>query len=166
MGAFNSPRAHQAVHGQAEFGALAVAQPADARGQSLKLDALARQRNPAGQRFIVREHLERPAGRCGRCRRGSPESATQRNGPRPSQNSGRMYSGTKPGMSKASLDAGLLGLRADVVAVVEGHRARLLQRQHGFDVRAHGGHGARQRIPRDRARAARAASSSVMPLGT
>ena len=32
---------------------------------------------------------------------GSPESAAQRNGPLPSQNSGRMYSGTKPGMSNA-----------------------------------------------------------------
>ncbi len=28
---------------------------------------------------------------------GSPDSATQRNGPLPSQNSGRMYAGTKPG---------------------------------------------------------------------
>ena len=31
----------------------------------------------------------------------SPESATQRNGPLPSQNSGRMYAGTKPGKAKA-----------------------------------------------------------------
>ena len=34
---------------------------------------------------------------------GSPDSATQRNGPFPSQNSGRMYSGTKPGIAKASV---------------------------------------------------------------
>ena len=34
---------------------------------------------------------------------GSPESATQRNGPFPSQKSGLMYSGTKPGMSNALL---------------------------------------------------------------
>src|SRR5205814_341492 len=33
---------------------------------------------------------------------GSPDRATQRNGPLPSQNSGRMYSGTKPGILKAS----------------------------------------------------------------
>src|SRR5512146_1107580 len=33
---------------------------------------------------------------------GSPDSATQRNGPFPSQNSGRMYSGTNPGISNAS----------------------------------------------------------------
>ena len=50
---------------------------------------------------------------------GSPESAAQRNGPLPSQNSGRMYSGTKPGMSNASLTPACSRLRADVVAVVE-----------------------------------------------
>jgi hypothetical protein len=33
---------------------------------------------------------------------GSPESAAQRNGPFPSQKSGRMYAGTKPGNAKAS----------------------------------------------------------------
>ena len=32
---------------------------------------------------------------------GSPDSAAQRNGPLPSQKSGRMYAGTKPGNSKA-----------------------------------------------------------------
>ena len=35
--------------------------------------------------------------------RGSPESAAQRNGPAPRQKSGRMNSGTKPGISNASL---------------------------------------------------------------
>ena len=54
-------RAHQAVHGHAEFRALAVAQPADARRQALKVDALARQRQPARQRFVVRKQLERQA---------------------------------------------------------------------------------------------------------
>ena len=32
---------------------------------------------------------------------GLPDSAAQRNGPLPSQNSGRMYAGTKPGNSNA-----------------------------------------------------------------
>ncbi len=54
---------------------------------------------------------------------GSPDSATQRKGPLPSQNSGRMNAGTKPGKSNAFGDAGRLGLGADVVAVVERHRA-------------------------------------------
>jgi hypothetical protein len=81
MGAFNSPVAHQAVDGQAEFGALAVAQPADARRQALKLNALARQREPARQRLVVREELS-ASGRCGRCRlrdrRRAPPSGTGR----------------------------------------------------------------------------------------
>ena len=55
------PVPHQAVDRQAELRALAVAEPADARRQSLKLDALARHRNPARQRLVVREHLEREA---------------------------------------------------------------------------------------------------------
>ncbi len=33
---------------------------------------------------------------------GSPDRATQRNGPLPSQKSGRMNAGTKPGKPKAS----------------------------------------------------------------
>src|SRR5450759_3203926 len=47
--------AHQPVDGEAEFGALAVAQPADARRQALKLNALARQREPSRQSLIMRE---------------------------------------------------------------------------------------------------------------
>ena len=62
---------------------------------------------------------------------GSPERAAQRNGPFPSQKSGRMKAGTKPGKSKASATPALLGLRADVVAVVEDDRARALEREHG-----------------------------------
>ena len=34
---------------------------------------------------------------------GSPDSAAQRNGPTPRQNSGLMYAGTKPGKSNALL---------------------------------------------------------------
>ena len=49
--------AHQPVDRQSELGALAVAQPADARRQSLKLNALACQREPSRQRLVVREHL-------------------------------------------------------------------------------------------------------------
>ena len=68
---------------------------------------------------------------------GFPESAAQRNGPLPVQKSGRMYSGTKPGMSKASADAGFLRLAADVVPVVEGPGAALLEVEHRPDVDGH-----------------------------
>jgi hypothetical protein len=89
---------HQVVHGQPELRALAVAQPADARRQSLELDALARQVDPAARmRFSGNSSSTRSS--VTECPKGSPESATQRNGPRPSQNSGRMYAGTNPGKS-------------------------------------------------------------------
>ena len=44
---------------QAEPRALAVAEPADARRQPLERDALAREVDPADQRLVVPEHLER-----------------------------------------------------------------------------------------------------------
>src|SRR5262249_39368873 len=47
------------VHRQPELGALAVAEPADAGRKSLELDPLPCERNPSGQRFIVREEFER-----------------------------------------------------------------------------------------------------------
>ena len=42
----------------AEFRALAISQPADARRQTLKPHALLRQRDPPAQDFVVREHFE------------------------------------------------------------------------------------------------------------
>src|SRR5689334_13143387 len=43
----------------AHFGAFAVAEPADARGQALEVHAIAREPQPAIQRAIVGKHLER-----------------------------------------------------------------------------------------------------------
>ncbi len=65
---------------------------------------------------------------------GSPDSATQRNGPLPSQNSGRMYAGTKPGKSNALRDAFVVGDLPDVVAVVERRDAARVKREHRLDV--------------------------------
>ena len=97
---------------------------------------------------------------------GSPESATQRNGPRPSQNSGRMYAGTNPGNIVGVLDAVLEGKGADVVAVVEGHRAHLLQLQHAFNVARHGSRASAPRRPSGSRWRSSSAASSVMPFGT
>ena len=58
IGAFTLPVAHQLVEHQPRLGALAVAEPADARRQALERDALARQADPALQRRVVREQLE------------------------------------------------------------------------------------------------------------
>ena len=51
-----------------------------------------------------------------------------------------MYSGTKPGISKAFSTPGFFRLRANVVPVIESDRARLLQREHRLDVHRHRPH--------------------------
>ena len=68
---------------------------------------------------------------------GSPDSATQRNGPRPSQNCGRMKAGHEARVVERVGDARLLRLGPQVVAVVEDDRARALEREHRPDVGGH-----------------------------
>ena len=133
----------QVVERQAEPRALAVAEPEDARGQALERDALARQPNPAAERLVGSEHLERQRVGGGQIRRiarkdGPPERtlalAEQR----------AHVLGNEPGNVERARDAGLLGLRADVVAVVERHRAARRQVEHRLHVRGH-----RRHRPRD-----------------
>ena len=50
--------ADKAVDGKTEFGAFAIAEPADARGEALELDVAAGKREPAGEGFIVGEKFE------------------------------------------------------------------------------------------------------------
>src|ERR1041385_3613330 len=49
---------HEVVDSFAHLGALAVTEPADARRQSLQVNAFARETQPAIQRAIVRKQLE------------------------------------------------------------------------------------------------------------
>ena len=49
--------AHHLVERQAQLGALAEANPADARRQALEADALARHVQPAVQVFVIRDQL-------------------------------------------------------------------------------------------------------------
>ena len=84
-----SPVRDQLVEAQPEPAALAVAQPADPRRQALEGDPLAGQVDPARQRRVL-GNSSSTARSVAAMSAGSPESATQRNGPLPSQNSGRM----------------------------------------------------------------------------
>ena len=96
----DSPGPHELVEDEPHLRALAVPEPADARGQALELHALACQADPARERPVLRERLEH--GVVGRVDvLGIAGERAQRNGPLPSQKSGRMYAGTKPGMSNA-----------------------------------------------------------------
>ena len=69
---------------------------------------------------------------------GSPESAAQRNGPRPFAKKRTNVGGHEAGKIVGVFHALLKSERADVVAVVECDRAQLLQREHAFDVLGHG----------------------------
>ena len=89
------------------------------------------------ERLVLGERAQHGVVGDARGRSGSPESTAQRNGPLPSQKSGRMYAGTKPGKSKASSTPAFCGLGADVVAVVEGDGALRLEVEHGAHVLAH-----------------------------
>src|ERR1700680_141767 len=48
----------QVVYRESKLRALSVSEPADTRGQTLKLDSLAREINPAAENAIVREQFE------------------------------------------------------------------------------------------------------------
>jgi len=56
---------HQLVECEAEPGAIAVAKPENSRGQPLKGDSLGRHPNPAAQRVVMLEHVERETVRRG-----------------------------------------------------------------------------------------------------
>jgi hypothetical protein len=56
---FQLPALHQFVDRLAHHGALAVSEPADARGQPLKLNAIARKRQPAIQGLVFGKEFER-----------------------------------------------------------------------------------------------------------
>ena len=89
IGPLQLARGHHLVEAHAGLVALAVAQPADPRRQPLEVD-------PLGASPIQRAMCSWSPNRSRIARSvawmsaGSPDSATHRNGPLPSQNSGRM----------------------------------------------------------------------------
>ena len=90
IGALTRPRAHELVEDEAHLRALAVAEPADARRQPLRLHALAGQADPAGEGLVLAGRSRARRRRSRAMSSGSPERQAQRNGPLPSQKSGRM----------------------------------------------------------------------------
>src|SRR2546428_174538 len=55
---FNLAPFDQLVHGHAKFSAFAITEPANARGQPLKLNALACEPHPARERLVFRKQLQ------------------------------------------------------------------------------------------------------------
>ena len=80
---------HHLVEAEPRLLTLAVAEPADPCRKALELHLLLGQPEPPGQGLILREQVDDgPVGAA--MSLGSPDRATQRNGPLPSQNSGLM----------------------------------------------------------------------------
>ena len=107
----------------------------------------ARHGHPSRQRFVVREKFQRqPVGAIDVFRIARERRPAER--PAPFAKQRPDVFGHEAGDVVGVLHAGLGGLGADVIAVIEGHRAALLQRQHGLHVHAHGVERARQVIVR------------------
>ena len=52
-GSFEFALLDQVIHGQSKLRTLAVSEPTDARRQALKLNALAREINPAAENAVI-----------------------------------------------------------------------------------------------------------------
>ena len=126
----------QLVEGQPGLRPLAVAEPADPGGQALERDARLGHRDPAREAGIVGEELEdgaigpRDVGRIARQRRPAERPAALAE-LRPDERRHEARVVERVG------DARLLGLGAQVVAVVEDDRAGALEGEHRADMGGH-----------------------------
>ncbi len=140
---FDASLAHELVDAEPEPRALAVAEPQDPRGQSLEGHALLREVNPAHQRVVVSEHLERGlVGHADVVRIAGERGPAERS--LAFAEEGPDVFGHEAGDIERVRDAGQLRLRADVVAVVEDDAAALFEREHRAHVLGH-----RRHRPRD-----------------
>src|SRR5712692_5203141 len=132
---------HQLVERQAEFRPLAVAQPANARRETLEAHALLRQADPAVEDRVVREELQHQFVGAIDVRRLTRERHPAE---RPAALAEKRpdVRWHEAGKIVGVLDALLESKRADVVAVVKRDCAQLLQREHPADVLGNRFHGA------------------------
>ena len=135
-GGFQLATAHHFVEGQPQFGALTQADPADARRQALKADALAGHVQPVVQMGIVRDQFfDLGVGFVnvfGLTRQrdpteGADTSAEQRADIR----------GYKARKVESVFDANIFGHLTNVIAVIEGRNAGFLKGQHGLHMLTH-----------------------------
>src|SRR5689334_17027820 len=134
---FASP--NELVHRNAELRAFTVAKPADTRRQTLEMDPLLRQLHPAGEDLILREKLERELVGARDVVRITAQS-NPAEGTFPFAEERPDVFRDETGNVEGVLAAGFPGLSANVVTVIEGDRAFLLQSEHGLDMLRHRGH--------------------------
>src|SRR3546814_669550 len=136
-GRFQFAAAHHFVEREAELVALAEADPADARGQALELDAFAGHVEPVVQVLVVGDQfLDLGVGLVDVLGVAAERDPAERADAAAEQRAhvGRDEAGKVEGVLAAFVECHL----ADVVAVVEGGDALLLEREHCLDVHAHG----------------------------
>src|SRR6266478_2767466 len=109
---------------------LAVAEPADPRGKALEGDVLLREADPAGQSGIVRKQLEHARVRLEDVLRIAREGRPAE-WPLARREEWPDVGGHESWIGEGLREAALPGLRAQVVAVVEGHGAATLELDHG-----------------------------------
>ena len=128
---------HPIVDGQPELGTFAVAQPADARRQPLKLDSFAGEIDPAPQNAILGKQLQHQLighGNIG----GFPGQRHPAKRPAARAEQRADIGGHKSRNVIGGFYSTPESKGPDIVAVVKRHRAHLLQAQHGLDVPRHG----------------------------
>ena len=137
IGALIAPDATSSLMAAPGPGPLAVAEPADACRQSLDRHLLRGKAQPALEALVVGEELGE--GRVDACdvrwvarQRRHPERPAALAEERADER------GDEAGDLERVLDAGIPGVGADVVAVVEGDGTRTLEGEHGADVIGHG----------------------------
>src|SRR6266513_976580 len=115
----------QVVHSHSKLGTVAIAEPANSRRQTLKLNALPREFHPARQSFIFWKQLQgKPIGSSDIFGVAAQRHPTKGSTAFTKKRTNVLRN--KPWNVERVCDAGLLGLRPDVVSVIESHRALLL----------------------------------------
>ena len=133
---FDSACAHELVEAQSGSRALAVANPADARGQPLEVDPLAGRLDPAHQGVVIRELLDHRAVGYGDvvriARQSHPAERTLAFAEERTD-----VGGNESLKVECSSAPAQLRFRPQAVAVVEHLRAAVEERDHGVDVAGH-----------------------------
>ena len=133
IGAFTCRDATRSLKIAPGLRAVAVAEPADARGQPLEVHALLRQREPAHEVLVVREGLqERAVGRVDVLGIAGERHPAERPVALAEQRADER--GHESRIAEV-VHAGVLGLAAEVVAVVEQHGAAALELEHRAHLR-------------------------------
>src|SRR5215469_15522765 len=133
---FDFAALHQFVYSDAKLSAFAVAEPANTRRQSLKMNSLFRELHPARQNRVFRKEFERQnVGARDVLRISTQSNPAERTFPLAKKRADVLRN--EPGDIVSVLDTGFFCLRTDVIAIIEGDRTAFLQFQHRADVLSH-----------------------------